>query len=96
MSTTISVRRQSVQVGGNVCISPYLHQEQHIIFDESERKLVSALDVMQSLWETFVGRKAADTTVSVAICIYGLCSLCVLIASIQCVYGSTCKWTWCA
>ena len=62
-----------------MCISPYLHQEQHIIFDESERKLVSALDEMQSLWETFVRRRAADTTVSVAICMGSAHCACLLL-----------------
>ena len=68
----------------------YINQEKHTIFEESERKLVNALDEMQSLWEMFVRRKAADTTVSMASCM-GLAHLCVCIASIQYVYVRTCK-----
>ena len=45
---------------------PHIHQEKHAIFDKSERKLVNALDEMRSLWQEFVRRKAADTTVSMA------------------------------
>ena len=45
---------------------PRFHQEKHAIFDKSERKLVNALDEMQSLWQEFIRRKAADTTVSKA------------------------------
>ena len=44
----------------------YIHQENQTMFDRSERKLVSTLDEMRSLWQEFVRRKAADTVVSKA------------------------------
>ena len=34
------------------------------MFNRSERKLVSTLDEMRSLWQEFVRRKDTDTTVS--------------------------------
>ena len=49
------------------------------MFDRSERKLVSTLDEMRSLWQEFVRRKAADTVVSKAN-LYG---------ATTCVYAST-------
>ena len=45
------------------------------MFDRSERKLVSTLDEMRSLWQEFVRRKAADTVVSKADCM-GLPRVC--------------------
>lgn len=43
---------------------PQNGQDKHTAFDESEGNIVSALDEIKSMWQEFVRRKAADTTVS--------------------------------
>ena len=63
------------------------------MFDRSERKLVSTLDKMRSLWQEFVRKKAADTVVSKAICM-GLPRVCMHNGTTVCIcaeetYGMT-------
>ena len=52
----------------HIYIYIYIHQVNQTLFDRSERRLVSTLDEMRSLWQEFVRRKAADTVVSKANC----------------------------
>ncbi len=54
------------------------------MFDRSERKLVSTLDKMRSLWQEFVRRKAADTVVSKAN--YMGCHVCVHMHNVTTVF----------